>query len=69
MLAGHSLLKVLGSMGTAIFFQASGPVYLYVFPLAVVLLVLLLELAVAFLQAYVFIVLVCIYLNDAVCIH
>jgi ATP synthase subunit 6 len=69
MLAGHSLLKVLGSMCTAIFLQASGPAPLYVFPLAVVLLVLLLEIAVAFLQAYVFIVLVCIYLNDAICIH
>jgi F-type H+-transporting ATPase subunit a len=69
MLAGHSLLKVLGTMCTAIIFNAHGPLPVCVFPLAVVLLVITLEVAVAFLQAYVFIVLVCIYLNDAVCIH
>jgi ATP synthase subunit 6 len=69
MLAGHSLLKVLCSMCTALVYGAHGSPFLLLFPFVVVLLVLLLEFAVAFLQAYVFIVLVCIYLNDAVCIH
>jgi F0F1-type ATP synthase membrane subunit a len=42
---------------------------LYVFPFAIVLLVSVLELAIAFLQAYVFIVLVTVYLNDVLCLH
>jgi ATP synthase subunit 6 len=69
MLAGHGLLKVLGSMGTAIFSHGAGPVPFYCFPLGLVLLVTFLEVAVAFLQAYVFIVLICVYLNDAISIH
>jgi ATP synthase subunit 6 len=68
MLAGHSLLKVLCALGSALLYQAHG-IPLCIFPFAVVFLVFLLEFAVAFLQAYVFIILVCIYLNDAVCIH
>jgi F-type H+-transporting ATPase subunit a len=37
--------------------------------MAVVALVIILELFIAFLQAYVFIMLVCIYLNDVICMH
>ena len=63
MLAGHVLLKVLAGfiIGLGIFF---GWV-----PLLAVFGITLLELLVAFLQAYVFALLTCIYLNDAIHLH
>jgi ATP synthase subunit 6 len=71
MLAGHGLLKILASFISALFLHVPYGVPLYAFfpTMTVVLLVTLLELVVAFLQAYVFIVLVLVYLNDAVCMH
>jgi len=42
---------------------------LHVFPLIVIFAIIGLELAIAFLQAYVFTVLLCIYLNDAISLH
>jgi F0F1-type ATP synthase membrane subunit a len=69
MMSGHGLLKILGSFVWAIILAPAGPLLFYFFPLAIVFIVTLLELVIAFLQAYVFILLVCVYLNDAVCIH
>lgn len=66
MLAGHIALKVfasfigmLGAMGIAGWFGA-------VLPLGLTMALTALELLVAFLQAYVFAILTCIYLNDAI---
>jgi F-type H+-transporting ATPase subunit a len=66
MLAGHITLKVfasfvtlLGGLGIAGWLGA-------VLPLALVVALTALELLVAFLQAYVFAILTCIYLNDAI---
>ena len=42
---------------------------LHFIPLLVVFLLIGLELAVAFIQAYVFTMLLCIYLNDAINLH
>jgi F-type H+-transporting ATPase subunit a len=65
MLAGHITLKVfggfvvmLGSAGALGWFGAT-------LPLAMIVILTALELLVAFLQAYVFAILTCIYLNDA----
>jgi len=69
MMSGHGLLKILGAFVWAIVVHAAGPIFIYFFPLAIVFIVTLLELVIAFLQAYVFIVLVSVYLNDVVCIH
>ena len=63
MLAGHVLLKVLAG-----FIIALGFFFGWV-PLLAVFGVTLLELLVAFLQAYVFALLTCIYLNDAIHLH
>ena len=63
MLAGHVLLKVLAG-----FIIALGLVFGWV-PLLAVFGITLLELLVAFLQAYVFALLTCIYLNDAINLH
>jgi len=65
MMAGHTLLKVIAgfawqmmSLGTALFIA-------HIVTLGVLTLLIGLELAVAFIQAYVFAVLTCIYLNES----
>ena len=69
MVAGHVMLKVfaafvvmLGGLG------AAGP-FLSVLPLAINVALVGFEVLVAFLQAYVFAILTCIYLSDAVHLH
>ena len=42
---------------------------LHILPLIVIFAIVGLELSIAFLQAYVFTVLLCIYLNDAIHLH
>ena len=42
---------------------------IHIMPLVVIFAIVGLELAIAFLQAYVFTVLLCIYLNDAISLH
>ena len=62
MLAGHTLLKVfagfVGSLGLCV-----------VLPLAFVVALTGLEIVIAFLQAYVFTILTCLYLNEALHLH
>lgn len=62
MMAGHIMLKVFA--GFVFGLGLAG-----VFPLAIASLLTLFELLVAFLQAYVFAVLSCLYLNDALHLH
>ena len=62
MLAGHTLLKVFAG-----FVIALG--WFGVFPLAFVVALTGLEIVIAFLQAYVFAILTCLYLNDALHLH
>ncbi len=63
MLAGHTMLKVFGA-----FVVGMGVLAGWV-PLVVMVGITGLEVLVAFLQAYVFAVLTCIYLNDAINMH
>ena len=42
---------------------------MHLFPLIVIFAIVGLELSIAFLQAYVFTVLLCLYLNDAISLH
>jgi F-type H+-transporting ATPase subunit a len=62
MLAGHTLLKVFA--GFVISLGMFG-----VFPLAFVVALTGLEIVIAMLQAYVFTILTCLYLNDALHLH
>ncbi|MDH5748734.1 MAG: F0F1 ATP synthase subunit A [Rhodospirillales bacterium] len=62
MLAGHTLLKVFAG-----FIAALG--VFGVFPLAFVVALTGLEIVIAFLQAFVFTILTCLYLNDALHLH
>lgn len=68
MTAGHSLLAIIAGFGWSIGSSASLAV-LAIIPLVVIVVIFGLELAVAFLQAYVFGVLLCIYLKDAIELH
>ena len=67
MLAGHITLKVFGSF-VAILLGLGGFSYiaLAILPLAMTVLLTAFELLVAVLQAYVFAILTCVYLNDAI---
>ena len=66
MLAGHIILKVFAGFIISLL-GAGGVVSLIsIFPFLGTIAITLLELLVAFLQAYVFAILTCIYLNDAV---
>jgi len=69
MLAGHTMLQVFA--GFVIALGAAGGVFtgLAIAPMLLIVAILLLEFLVAFLQAYVFAILTCIYLNEALHLH
>ncbi|HEX3537557.1 MAG TPA: F0F1 ATP synthase subunit A [Stellaceae bacterium] len=62
MLAGHTMLAILGGFAASIGLLA-------IFPLAINTAMFALELLVAVLQAYVFAILTCLYLRDAIHLH
>ena len=63
MLAGHTLIKVFAM------FVITMPFYSGVLPLAFIVALIGLEILIAFLQAYVFAILTCLYINDALHLH
>jgi F0F1-type ATP synthase membrane subunit a len=69
-MAGHTLLKILSSF-TLVFLKEFNLLVLFFswIPVGIVLGVTILEILIAFLQSYVFITLVCIYLNDVINLH
>ena len=69
MMAGHSLLKILAGFGWTMFCSGGVLLVAHLIPVLVICAIVGLELAIAFLQAYVFSVLLCIYLNDAISLH
>jgi F-type H+-transporting ATPase subunit a len=69
MLAGHTMLQVFAGFIIALS-GAGGVLALLSFgPMILIVAIMLLELLVAFLQAYVFAILTCIYLNEALHLH
>jgi F-type H+-transporting ATPase subunit a len=62
MLAGHTMLGIFAGFAALVGVFA-------IFPIAIDVLLLALELLVAVLQAYVFAILSCLYLNDAIHMH
>lgn len=69
MLAGHTMLNVFGSFVVGLAAAGGALSVLSVAPLLAIVGVSALEFLVAFLQAYVFAILTCIYLNDALHLH
>jgi len=69
MMAGHTLVKILSGFAWSML-SFGGIMYLVSFiPFLVVFALTFLEIGVACLQAYVFTILTCIYLNDAIHLH
>jgi F-type H+-transporting ATPase subunit a len=66
MLAGHITLKVFGGFVAMLLASGTWAVILAPLPFAMTVALTALELLVAFLQAYVFAILTCVYLNDAI---
>lgn len=64
MMAGHTLLHILASFSVG-FANFKGLSVMVFVPLIVIFLVFFLELGIAFIQAYVFTILLCIYMNDS----
>jgi len=63
MVAGHVLLKVIAG------FVVSMAIYLKIFPIPFISVLIGFEIFVAILQAYIFTILSCVYLNDAINLH
>jgi F-type H+-transporting ATPase subunit a len=69
MLAGHTMLNVFGGFVIGLAGAGGALSVLSIAPLAAIVAVSALEFLIAFLQAYVFAILTCIYLNDAIHLH
>ena len=69
MMSGHCLLKILAGFSWTMLTAGGILSVIHILPLVVIFAIIGLELAIAFLQAYVFVVLLCIYLNDAISLH
>jgi len=69
MMSGHSLLKILAGFSWTMLSLGGIFYVLHLVPLLIVFLITGLEIGIAMLQAYVFTVLTCIYLNEAVNQH
>lgn len=69
MMSGHCLLKILAGFAWTMLSAGGFLSVVHLLPLVVIFAIVGLELSIAFLQAYVFSVLLCIYLNDAISLH
>lgn len=69
MMSGHALLKILIGFSWAMLCSLSVLVFIAPVPWVVVTAVLVLETMIAFLQAYVFVLLVSLYINDVLNLH
>lgn len=69
MMSGHCLLKILAGFSWTMLSTGGILTFMHLLPLTVIFAIIGLELSIAFLQAYVFSVLLCIYLNDAISLH
>jgi F-type H+-transporting ATPase subunit a len=69
LMAGHTLLKVIIGFSWNMLILENFISYFHVIPLFLIVILFGLELGVALIQAYVFTILTCIYLNDSINLH
>jgi len=69
MMAGHTLLKVIAGFAFTLMGKAGILFLLHYVPLLILIPLFGLELGVALIQSFVFSILICIYLNDAINLH
>ena len=66
LMAGHTLLKVIVGFSWSMLMLENFMAFMHLLPLLVLVILMGLELGVAVIQAYVFTILTCIYLNDSI---
>jgi len=69
LLAGHMLLKILAGFAWMMLSAGGIWIILQLFPLLIIIAITALEIAIAVVQAYVFTILTCLYLKDAIALH
>jgi len=69
MMAGHIMLKVVAGFAIGTASMGTGYVLLGIFPALINVMLIAFEFLVAFIQAYVFAILTCVYLKDTVDLH
>jgi ATP synthase subunit 6 len=69
LMAGHTLLKVIVGFSWSMLLLENFISVMHIIPLLVLVILMGLELGVALIQAYVFTILTCIYLNDSINLH
>jgi len=69
LMAGHTLLKVIVGFSWSMLLVENLTALMFIIPLLILVILMGLELAVALIQAYVFVTLTCIYLNDSEALH
>lgn len=69
LMAGHTLLKVIVGFAWSMLLLENVISFFHIVPLIVLVALMGLELGVALIQAYVFVILTCIYLNDSINLH
>ena len=69
MMAGHTLLKVIAGFAYTMMGLSGVLFFVHYIPLLILIPLFLLELGVSLIQAFVFSILICIYLNDAINLH
>jgi len=69
MMAGHTLLKVIAGFAWTLSACSGFLFFVHYVPLLILIPLFGLELGVALIQSFVFVILICIYLNDAVNLH
>ena len=69
LMAGHTLLKVIVGFSWSMLLLEDILSFFHIVPLLVLVILMGLELGVAMIQAYVFTILTCIYLNDSINLH
>jgi F-type H+-transporting ATPase subunit a len=68
-MAGHTLLKVIAGFAYTLMGLGGLLFFLHFFPLIILIPLFALEFGVALIQTFVFTILVCIYINDAMNLH
>ena len=69
MMAGHTLLKVIAGFGYTLMGLGGLLFFLHYVPLLILIPLFALEFGVALIQTFVFSILICIYINDAINLH
>lgn len=67
--AGHAILVIISGLGFTLLTAGGASIFLGILPIAILVLVVVLEIGVALIQAYVFSVLTAIYINESIHIH